>query len=54
MLNKINLEKILFLDIETVPQTYDFKDLDDTTAELFNQKTRFQQKDGKTVEEIYG
>lgn len=54
MLDKINLEKILFLDIETVPQTYDFKDLDETTAALFNQKTRFQQKDGKTVDEIYG
>jgi len=53
MLDKINLEKILFLDIETVPQTYDFKDLGETTAELFNQKTRFQQKDGTTVEEIY-
>jgi len=54
MLDKINLEKILFLDIETVPQAYDFKDLDETTAELFNHKTRFQQKDGKTAEEIYG
>lgn len=54
MLDKINLEKILFLDIETVPQTYDYKDLDEKTAELFNQKTRFQQKDGKTVDEIYG
>src|SRR5690554_3876814 len=54
MLDKVNLEKTLFLDIETVPQVYDFKDLDETTAELFNQKTRFQQKDGKTVDEIYG
>lgn len=53
MLDKVNLQKILFLDIETVPQSYDFKDLDETTAELFNLKTRFQQKEGKTVEEIY-
>ncbi|RFC53292.1 3'-5' exonuclease [Brumimicrobium aurantiacum] len=54
MLEKVQLEKILFLDIETVPQVYDFKNLDETTAGLFNQKTRFQQKDGKTVDEIYG
>lgn len=54
MLEKINLEKVLFLDIETVPQSYTFDELDETTAELFNQKTRFQQQDGKSVEEIYG
>jgi len=53
MLEKIQLEKILFLDIETVPQIYNFEDLDDTTAELFSHKTRFQQKDGKEVSEIY-
>jgi DNA polymerase elongation subunit (family B) len=53
MLDKVNFEHTLFLDIETVPQTYHFKDLDETTAELFNHKTRYQQKDGKTVEEIY-
>jgi DNA polymerase elongation subunit (family B) len=54
MLKNINLEKILFLDIETVPQTYNWDDVDETTAQLFEHKTRFQQKDGKTVEDIYG
>ncbi|MFA5573972.1 MAG: 3'-5' exonuclease [Brumimicrobium sp.] len=54
MLEKINLEKVLFLDIETVPQAYQFDELDEKTAELFDQKTRFQQKEGKTIEEIYG
>jgi len=53
MLEKINLEKVLFLDIETVPQSYHFTELDETTAELFNHKTRFQQMDGKSSEEIY-
>ncbi len=53
MLEKINLQKVLFLDIETVPQKYDFKDLDETTAALFDHKTRFQQKEGKSVDEIY-
>tara|TARA_B100000508_G_scaffold60116_1_gene46744 strand:- start:24683 stop:25402 length:720 start_codon:yes stop_codon:yes gene_type:complete len=53
MLDKVQLDKILFLDIETVPQVYNFEDLDETTAQLFDHKTRFQQKDGKPVDEIY-
>lgn len=53
MLEKVQLDKILFLDIETVPQVYRFEELDETTAGLFDHKTRFQQKDDKTVEEIY-
>lgn len=53
MLKKVQIEKILFLDIETVPQTYNWKDLDEATASLFDHKTRFQQKDGKEVSEIY-
>ncbi|MDX1651513.1 MAG: 3'-5' exonuclease [Brumimicrobium sp.] len=53
MLEKIQLDKVLFLDIETVPQIYNYADLDETTAGLFNHKTRFQQKDGKSVNEVY-
>jgi DNA polymerase elongation subunit (family B) len=53
MLDKVQLEKILFLDIETVPQVYQFEDLDETSAKLFDHKTRFQQKDGKTVDEVF-
>lgn len=53
MLEKVQLDKILFLDIETVPQVYRYEELDETTAQLFGHKTRFQQKDGKTVDEIY-
>lgn len=53
MLQKINLDKVLFLDIETVPQTYLWEDVDETTATLFEHKTRFQQKDGKEVADIY-
>ncbi len=53
MLNRVPLDKILFLDIETVPQTYSFGDLDEKTRDLFEAKTRFLQKDDKGVEEIY-
>lgn len=53
MLQKIPLEKVLFLDIETVPQVYQFDDVDEKTAELFNLKTRFLQKEDKTVGDLY-
>lgn len=52
-LQKINLEKILFLDIETVPEVYRFSELDSETAALFDMKTKFQQKDGQTASDVY-
>ncbi len=52
-LQKINLEKVLFLDIETVPEVYHFNDLDEKTAVLYTQKTKFFQKDGLTAEDVY-
>ncbi len=54
MLKRINLEHILFLDIETVPQHPDFKNLDDTTKTLWELKTRYQRKEEFTPEEFYG
>ncbi len=46
--------RILFLDIETVPQEYHYKDLDTTTARLFSDKTRFEQeRNGKSAEEVW-
>ena len=50
-----DLSKILFLDIETVPAFREFKELDERSAKLFGDKTRFEQeRSGKTAEEIYG
>jgi DNA polymerase elongation subunit (family B) len=46
-------DRILFLDIETVPQTYEFHDLDTKTLELFDAKTRFQRKSEVSLEEMY-
>lgn len=49
-----DLGKILFVDIETVPQHWQWKDLDPVTAKLFNDKTRWEQERGeKDVEQIY-
>ena len=50
-----DLSKVLFLDIETVPQEYVWNKLDPSTAKLFSDKTRFEQeRNEKTAEEIYG
>ncbi len=52
-LNTIKLDKVLFLDIETVPQTYQFADLDEKSRELFEMKTRFMQNDTKSFTDLY-
>lgn len=50
-----DLTKILFLDIETVPQHYRWEELDERSAKLFSDKTRFEQeRNSKSAEEIYG
>ena len=53
MLEKVSLEKVLFLDIETVPQTYQFPDLEEDAKHLFELKTRFQQNEDKSFEQLY-
>lgn len=39
MIEKLNLNNILFLDIETVPETAEFGELDDEMKELWEHKT---------------
>lgn len=53
MLEKTPLDRVLFLDIETVPQTYQFPDLEETPRKLFEAKTRFMQNDEKSFEDLY-
>ncbi|MBK6830164.1 MAG: 3'-5' exonuclease [Flavobacteriales bacterium] len=49
-----DLTKILFLDIETVPQTFQWNQLDERTAQLFSDKTRYdQERQEKTAEQLY-
>lgn len=52
MLQKIRLNNILFLDIETVPQAASFDDLDEETKELYAAKTQYQRKE-ISAEEFY-
>jgi uncharacterized protein YprB with RNaseH-like and TPR domain len=53
MINKLNLENILFLDIETVPETRQFSDLDNTKQDLWEAKSQYQRKEDTTAEEFY-
>jgi len=53
MNRQLQLEKILFLDIETVPQAYRFDQLDDKSKVLFEAKNRFQISPDKSIEQIF-
>lgn len=53
MIEKLRLDHILFLDIETVPENENYRDLDPLTQELFAVKTNYQRKDDFTPEEFY-
>lgn len=53
MLKKLNLENVLFLDIETVPEAENFQDLDTTKQELWESKSQYQRRDEFTAEEFY-
>lgn len=53
MNSKIDFKNILFLDIETVPETEQFEELSKEMQELFALKTEYQRKEEFTVEEFY-
>lgn len=53
MLSQLDLSKVLFLDIETVPLVYKFEELDEKTQTLYSDKTRFLQKDDLGPEDVY-
>ena len=53
MISKLNLENILFLDIETVPETQHFSELPKEKQELWEAKSQYQRKDEFTAEEFY-
>ena len=53
MIHRLALDKILFLDIETVPLHEGFNDLEEEIKALWEQKTKYQRKDDFTPEEFY-
>ncbi len=52
-MQKINIQNILFLDIETVPENYSFEELTMEKQELFANKTQYQRKEDYSPEEFY-
>ena len=53
MIHKLNLEHILFLDIETVPEEKAFSSLTEERKKLWEDKSRYQRKEDFTAEEFY-
>lgn len=53
MIEKIKLDHILFLDIETVPEIENFVDLDPEMQQLFEAKTNYQRRESQTAEDFY-
>jgi DNA polymerase elongation subunit (family B) len=53
MLNQIDLQNILVLDIETVPQYASFDELPTNLQKLWEAKTTFQRKNQETPDEFY-
>jgi 3'-5' exonuclease len=53
MIKQVQFEKILFLDIETVPQAYQFEQLDEKSKALFETKNRFQISPEKSIDQIF-
>ncbi len=53
MFENKNLTSYLFLDIETVPNVYEFKDLNEKEKQLFEKKVKYKLNEDTSVEELY-
>ncbi len=53
MIHRGFLHRILFLDIETVPQASQYDALSQKEQELFEKKTRYQRREGTSPEDFY-
>jgi len=54
MLAGLDITQVLFLDIETVPATFQYGDLDERTRDLWDSKCTYMLRDGATTESVYG
>ncbi len=53
MLHNLNIEEILFLDIETVPLAPEYEELTDKWQRLWEHKMQFQINNGVPADELY-
>lgn len=53
MIQQIPIERIMFLDIETVPLVSDWNELSETEQRLWEKKTAYQRKEDISAEDFY-
>ena len=53
MMEHISPENLLFLDIETIPQTSKYEEMDDARKRLWAKKSQFFLKEGENPEDIF-
>lgn len=53
MFENYKIDSILFLDVETVPQVYDYKDVSERFKYLFSEKVKNQISEEVTVDKLY-
>lgn len=53
MLHHLNIEEILFLDIETVPIAPEYEELTERWKQLWASKMQYQISNGESVDELY-
>ena len=53
MIHNLNLENLLFLDIETVPETKYYSDLSEDKQKLWDSKSKYQRKEDYSPEDFY-
>jgi DNA polymerase elongation subunit (family B) len=53
MLDKINIDNILFLDIETVPQYSDFEEVPEGFKAFWDKKSTYFRKEEQTASDVY-
>lgn len=53
MLEDLNLEEVLFIDIETVPVVNDFASLNENWKKHWEHKMKFQVNENETAEDLY-
>lgn len=54
MIQNIPIEKVLFLDIETVPQVSNYAELSEAEQKLWDKKTQRQREEEVSAEDFYG
>ncbi|MFW6277281.1 MAG: 3'-5' exonuclease [Prolixibacteraceae bacterium] len=54
MLENLNIEEVLFIDIETVPLAPEYGELTEKWRQLWAHKMQFSINNGEPVEELYG